>query len=80
MAGVSGVTCGPSDMELVGFAEGVSGTEDLNESIVMNNAHSLVQLDAAPAAAAAAAAPEKVVDTLNPAFCKTHTTFFAQKK
>ena len=79
-AGVSGVTCGPSDAELIGFAIGVSGTEDLNESITMNNGSSLVQLNADPAPALNTSAPEKVVDTLNPAFCLSHTTFYAQKK
>ena len=35
-----------------------------------------VQTDAEPNLTA----PEKVVDTLNPAFCRTHTTFYAENK
>ena len=88
-SGLSGVTCGPSDVEL--FATGMNGDEDLGEDITMKgnkfhfNQYENVQLYAEPAAAAAPAAataaktvypePEKV-HTLDPKIAKAHTTFY----
>ena len=76
--GIPDVSCGPTNIEL--FATGMNGDEDLGQDITMKgekfhyNQNSLLQLEGDPAPA-----PEKV-SVLDPKICKTHTSFYGQKK
>jgi len=81
-AGISGVTCGPSDAEL--FATGMNGDEDLGQDITMKGEkfhynQNMIQLEGDEKAAAAPVPPPEKVSVLDPKICKTHTSFYGQK-
>ena len=97
--GISDVSCGPTNIEL--FATGMNGDEDLGQDITMKGEkfhyqqNALIQLNAdppaaaaaapaaaaaAPAAAAAAPVPApEKVSILDAKIAKTHTSFYGQK-
>ena len=81
--GIPDVSCGPTNIEL--FATGMNGDEDLGQDITMKGEkfhyHELVQLNGDDAAAKKdAVPPPEKVSVLDPKICKTHTTFYGQKK